>query len=118
MPIAFWRLAVNVMLLSDPEDAVAAGASSDLQVVLQQQIYQKPTGKTAELLAAHLPYADRLLPAATERLLRFILGMPRAADSVTCTESVRVLTAEPAVFSAPQVTPVKGSGRVRWWRRR
>jgi hypothetical protein len=113
-----WRLAVNVMLLSDPENAVARTASSDLQVALQQQIYKNPTGTTAEVLAAHLPNADRLLPAPTARLLRFILGMPRAAEPGTGTESGRVVTAEPAVSTVPQVASVKGSGRVRWWRRR
>lgn len=110
-----WRLAVNVMLLSDPEDAVATRASSDLQVALQQQIYNKPTGTTAELLAAHLPDADRLLPVATARLLRFILGMPLPAEPPTGTESGRVAT---AVASVSQATSVKEPGQVRWWRRR
>jgi hypothetical protein len=111
-----WRLAVNAMLLSDPEEAVATRASSDLQVALQQQIYKKPTGTTAELLAAHLPDADRLLPAATARLLRFILGMPHPAEPAT--DSGQVTTAEPAIPPVARATSVKEPERVRWWRRR
>ena len=75
-----WRLAVDVMLLADPDDTVAAQAGSDLSAAMQQQLYTKPSGKPAELLAAHLPDADRFLPPAAARLLRFILDMPHPAE--------------------------------------
>lgn len=87
-----WRLAINVMLLSDPEEAVADRAMRDLKVALQQQIYTKPNGETAELLAAHLPEADRLLPPATARLLRFILGIPRPTQPSMGTEPGQPVT--------------------------
>jgi hypothetical protein len=43
---------------------------------MTQQLYTRPNGKTAELLATHLPDADRILTAGEARLLRFILGIP------------------------------------------
>ncbi len=113
-----WRLAVNVMLLSDPEDAVARRAMSNLEVALQQQIYTKPSGTTAELLAAHLPDADMLLPPATARLLRFILGAPRPMEPAACTEPDHPTVADLEVPSRPHSTSVKDAGWVRRWRRR
>lgn len=74
-----WRITVDVMLLADPEPAVAAQAMRDLAAAMQEQIYTNPRGKAAELLAVHLPDADRLLPRRTAALLRFILGMPLEA---------------------------------------
>ena len=70
-----WRLAVDVMLLADPESAVADRARRDVTAALQQQAYVPPSGRTAELLAAYLPDADRLLSTAEARLLRFVVGM-------------------------------------------
>jgi hypothetical protein len=113
-----WRLAVNVMLLSDPDEAVAMRATSDLRVALQRQIYNTPSGRTAELLAAHLPDADRLLPPATARLLRFILGMPRPEEPLIATEPGQPPIAELGISSRPDTTSVKGPRQARWWRRR
>lgn len=109
-----WRLAIDVKLLSDPEEAVARRATSDLTVALQQQIYTKPNGKTAELLAAHLPEADRLLPPATARLLRFILGIPRPTQPAMRTEPGQPATTELDVSPLPHTTPVKEPWRARW----
>ena len=74
-----WRLAVNVMLLADPEETMAARAKSGLEAAIQQQLYTKPSGRTAELVAAYLPDADRFLTPAGARMLRFILGVPYEA---------------------------------------
>jgi hypothetical protein len=71
-----WRLAVDVTLLADQDDTMAARAKNDLTAAMHHQIYTKPSEKAAELLAAHIADADRLLPPATSRLLRFILKMP------------------------------------------
>lgn len=70
-----WRLAVDVMLLADAEPEVANYARHDVNVAIQQQMYVRPSGRTAELLAAHLPDADRLLPPAVARHLRIAVGM-------------------------------------------
>jgi hypothetical protein len=113
-----WRLAVNVMLLSDPEDAVSRRAMTDLKVALQQQIYTKPSGKTAELLAAHLPDADRFLPPATARMLRFVLGLPQPAEPTLRLGPGLPATAEPEVCSPQVTTSVREASRARWWRRR
>ncbi|WP_157436600.1 hypothetical protein [Actinospica robiniae] len=72
-----WRLAVDVMLLADPEYAVAARARTDLYSALREQVYTKPSGQAGELLTAHLPTADRLLAQQTVDLLHFTLGLPR-----------------------------------------
>ena len=74
-----WRLAVNLMLLADPAETMAARAKSGVEAAIQQQFYTKPSGRAAELVAAYLPEADRLLTPAGARMLRFILGMPREA---------------------------------------
>ena len=76
-----WRLAVDVMLLADPEYAVAARARSDLDGALREQVYQKPSGQAAALLTAHLPTAERLLEPRTADLLRFTLGLPRSGEA-------------------------------------
>ncbi|NUP46070.1 MAG: hypothetical protein HOW97_01970 [Catenulispora sp.] len=83
-----WRLAADVMLLADAEPVVAAYARHDVNVAVKQQMYVRPSGRTAELLAAHLPAADRLLPPVVARNLRIAVGMrlpseptePGAAD--------------------------------------
>jgi hypothetical protein len=69
-----WRLAVDMMLLADPETAIADRAKADLSAALRHQVYVRPGGRTAELVDAHLPDADRLLPAAESRIPRFIVG--------------------------------------------
>ena len=74
-----WRLVAYLMLLADPEETVATCAKSGMEAAIQQQLYTKPSGRTADLVAAYLPEADRLLMSAGARMLRFILGMPREA---------------------------------------
>lgn len=111
-----WRLAVNVMLLADPDDTVARQARSDLGAAMQGQLYTKPSGTTAELLAAHLPDADRLLAPAGARLLRFIVGMPQPVEPGSKPdEPVTAQTeASPRAVTAPDARP----SRIRWLRRR
>jgi hypothetical protein len=82
-----WRLAVDVMLLADPDDTVAGRAKLDLESAMQQQLYTKPSGRAAELLTTHIVDADRLLAPATARLLRFILGLPRSAEPAVAADS-------------------------------
>lgn len=69
-----WRLAVNAMLLADAEPAVADRAKTGLTAALQRQIYVRPSGKTAELLTAHLADVDRHLSPREAGLLRFVTG--------------------------------------------
>jgi hypothetical protein len=74
-----WRLAVNVLLLADLEQAVARVAKDDLDAVMKLQVYTKPSGRAADLLAASLPDAEQLLAPAAVRYLRSTLGPPHNA---------------------------------------
>jgi hypothetical protein len=110
-----WRLAVNTALLADPEDTVARRARNDLMTALGQQLYTKPTGKTADLLAAHLPDADRILTPAQARLLRFILGIPRPAEPPEPAKPGE--TTNTASETPPPARPQRPK-QLRWLRRR
>lgn len=106
-----WRLAVDVALLADPDETVAEHAKNDLKAAMQQQLYTRPSGQAAEMLSTHLADADRLLAPPTARLLRFILGMPRAIDPDGMADATDAATQSPtAIASEPR--------RLRWLRRR
>jgi len=119
-----WRLAVDVMLLADVEPVVADRARRDLTAALQQQSYARPSGRTAELLTAHLPDADRLLSAAEARLLRFVVGMRLPVEPTQAAQYREVAEAEVEVLvqsEAPVETlhnPSKRFERFRRSRRR
>lgn len=76
-----WRLAADVALLADHEERVAVRAKNDLVAALRGQLYTSPGGRAAEVLAAHLPDADRILTQSQAWLLRIVVGMPRVAQS-------------------------------------
>ena len=75
-----WRLAVNVMLLDDADETLARRARTSLVAATQQQLYTKPAGQPRDILAAHLPKADAVLPPRDVRLLYFIGGIDRPED--------------------------------------
>ncbi|MEY9907674.1 hypothetical protein ABIA35_003904 [Catenulispora sp. MAP12-49] len=75
-----WRLAVNVMLLDDADETLARRARTSLVAATQQQLYTKPAGQPRDILAAHLPKADAVLPPRDVRLLYFISGIDRPED--------------------------------------
>jgi len=111
-----WRLTVNVILLADPEDTVARQARNDLGAAMQQQLYTKPSGKSAELLTAHLPDADRLLAPASARLLRFILGTPQPIEPIS--KPIEPATAQTEAALQARTVPDARPSRIRWLRRR
>jgi hypothetical protein len=113
-----WRLAVNVMLLGDADYVVAGRAASDLAAALKQQLYTRPSGETAALLAAHLPDADRLLPAQEVRLLRFIVGMPLPTGAPAMAVPHDAAEKVPPESHRTMVTPDVQPRRLRWLRRR
>jgi hypothetical protein len=79
---------------------------------MQHQIYTKPSEKAAELLAAHIADADRLLPPATSRLLRFILKMPAPAEP-----DPGIFAPAPADSAQATAADVDRPTRRRWLRR-
>jgi len=97
-----WRLAVDVMLLADLEPAVADSARRDLNAALQHLTYVRPSGRTAELLAAHLPEADRLLSAKEVQLLRFVVGMRLPIEPTEPATRRAVAEVEVEVSSRPE----------------
>ncbi|WP_370364359.1 hypothetical protein [Catenulispora sp. GP43] len=72
-----WCLAVNVMLLDDPDEAMAHRARAGLVAAMRQQLYVKPAGQAKDILAAHIAKADDVLPPGEVRLLYFITGIVR-----------------------------------------